>query len=466
MTDTDDTTTTDDTRPTIYERMSRILRDLPAIGKDQVNEQQGFKFRGYDDVLDALNPVLAEHGVFFTCEVVERIDTVRQTRSGSALYVVAIKNRYRFFGPRGDCIPTEAWGEGTDTGDKATPKAMTGALKYALFQVFAISTHEADEVDQDRHSPEPSAPVRYVNCPECQAEIADDAETKRGHLERVHGWTRQADGTVAPPESAEPAPVDTGGDTGTDTDAPAEAPQAAPAGDAAPSGGDTPGDTDDDDTGEQDAEPVDTDPDAQDEIDVSYVDDLKGADLMAEAERVGVAKSGRVAEVRDRIKDHLLAYGDTSLEGDADDGDEAPADGDGDDAGADTPDDTPADDSGDETDGDGDDTDDAEYECPECEAGPFTIDAYHEHWFEVHDDGDDDGDTDGDDAEDTADAADEAPITDANLDAVKARISELSGANARAYGKYRREQALPRPDEMTNAQAVALLVFLDELDAG
>lgn len=143
----------------VHVLMSRVLADLPAIGKNQKNVQQGFMFRGVDDVLNALNPILAKHGVFYVPDVLERIYSQRPTKGGSIMHTVDLHVRYRFYGPKGDYVEASGWGEGTDNGDKATNKAMTGAQKYVLFQVFAISTEEAR--DQDRDVPEDtvSAPL-------------------------------------------------------------------------------------------------------------------------------------------------------------------------------------------------------------------------------------------------------------------------------------------------------------------
>ena len=146
--------------PPIHVAMSRILAALPAIGKNQRNVSQGFNFRGVDDVLNALNPLLSEHGVIVVpYRVLGRETSERRTAKGGTLYEVSLHVRYRFFGPAGDYLEAEGWGEGTDSGDKATPKAMTGAYKYVLFQAFSISTEEASKVDADRYSPDESIPV-------------------------------------------------------------------------------------------------------------------------------------------------------------------------------------------------------------------------------------------------------------------------------------------------------------------
>lgn len=137
---------------TIHERMTAILAELPALGKDSFNEQQRFHYRAHDDVLNALNPLLAKYGVYVTPDVIERVQNVRTTASGKAMYEVNLHVRFTFHGEDGSSVTASGWGEGTDLGDKATNKAMTGAFKYVLFQTFAISTAEASDADDE--SPE------------------------------------------------------------------------------------------------------------------------------------------------------------------------------------------------------------------------------------------------------------------------------------------------------------------------
>ena len=45
----------------IYESINAIMQEVPAIGKNQTNKQQGFKFRGIDAVMNTLQPLLAKH---------------------------------------------------------------------------------------------------------------------------------------------------------------------------------------------------------------------------------------------------------------------------------------------------------------------------------------------------------------------------------------------------------------------
>jgi hypothetical protein len=140
---------------TIHARLGAILAELPAIGKGQWNDQQKFHFRGHDDVMNALNPLLGKHGVYVLPRVLERDAGTRPTRSGGMLIVVNLHVEYRFVGLAGDEVAATAWGEGTDSGDKATSKSMTMAFKSVLGQVFALAT--ADTIDPDATGVEQTA---------------------------------------------------------------------------------------------------------------------------------------------------------------------------------------------------------------------------------------------------------------------------------------------------------------------
>jgi hypothetical protein len=138
----------------IYEAIPAILADVEAIGKNRNNSQQGYKFRGIDDVYNAIHPLLAKHKVFPTCEIVSRELTERQTKAGSVLFYVNIKAKYTLWAHDGSHVTTEAWGEAMDSGDKASNKAMSAAYKYALFQLLCIPT-EAVDSEQDTHDVAP-----------------------------------------------------------------------------------------------------------------------------------------------------------------------------------------------------------------------------------------------------------------------------------------------------------------------
>lgn len=140
----------------IYESITKIMEEVPAIGKNQVNTQQKFKFRGIDDVMNALQPLLSKHKVFIVPEILEQIREERSTKTGGNLIYSICKIKYKFYAEDGTFIEAITIGEGMDSGDKATNKAMAIAMKYALFQVFCIPTEEMK--DPDSETPEESKP--------------------------------------------------------------------------------------------------------------------------------------------------------------------------------------------------------------------------------------------------------------------------------------------------------------------
>lgn len=141
----------------IYKKMSEVMKDVGSISKDQTNSAQGFKFRGIDQFVNALYPALTKHGVFMTPRTTQYETELREvTRSNGKTGVdkhVKLMVEYDFFAEDGSKVtvgPIAA--EGLDSGDKATNKALSAALKYALIQTFSIPT--VDMVDGDSDSPE------------------------------------------------------------------------------------------------------------------------------------------------------------------------------------------------------------------------------------------------------------------------------------------------------------------------
>lgn len=138
----------------IYAALAAAMADVEAIGKNKVNSQQGFKFRGIDDVMNALHPILVKHSIFVTPCCLEQTREERETARGTQLIYSIVKVKYSFWTTDGSCVEAVTIGEGMDSGDKATNKAMAIAFKYALFQVFCIATEEMK--DPDAETPEPS----------------------------------------------------------------------------------------------------------------------------------------------------------------------------------------------------------------------------------------------------------------------------------------------------------------------
>ena len=135
----------------IYEEISATMADVGAIGKDTKNTQQGFMFRGIDAVMNALQPAMLKNHIFVVPEVLEQTREERTTQKGATLIYSILRMKYTFFAEDGSSVSAVVIGEGMDSGDKASNKAMSIAFKYACFQVFCIPTEEMKDPDAECH---------------------------------------------------------------------------------------------------------------------------------------------------------------------------------------------------------------------------------------------------------------------------------------------------------------------------
>ncbi len=152
----------------IYQLIPAAMADIGAVGKDKVNSSQGggFRYRSIDATMSALKPILTKHHIFTVPEVIEQTREVKESFKGAKLCYSILKVRYRFCAPDGSYVEVTTIGEGMDSGDKASNKAMSAAYKYALFQLFCIPTEEL-LADGDAENPmeqgHPSAqPMRHA----------------------------------------------------------------------------------------------------------------------------------------------------------------------------------------------------------------------------------------------------------------------------------------------------------------
>lgn len=139
----------------IFASMNAVMEDCGFIGKDSVNPQQKYKFRGIDAVMNALNPALRKRKVFVVPEVLDQTREERQTAKGGLLIYSVIKVKYTFYAEDGSSVSAVVVGEGMDSGDKASNKAMSAAFKYACFQAFCIPTGEMRDSEEDSLEPLP-----------------------------------------------------------------------------------------------------------------------------------------------------------------------------------------------------------------------------------------------------------------------------------------------------------------------
>jgi len=152
----------------IYKAIPAIMAEIEAIGKNRNNAAQGYKFRGIDDVYNEIHPLLCKYKVFTVPEILEEKDETVTTPKGNILYYRLLKIQYTFFAEDGSSVKAVVRGEGMDSGDKASNKAMAVAHKYALTQIFAIPTEDDKDPENDSHETVAHGPAveLAVNTPE------------------------------------------------------------------------------------------------------------------------------------------------------------------------------------------------------------------------------------------------------------------------------------------------------------
>ena len=164
--------------PLIYKKIIEVMADINAIGKDRRNQQQGFQFRGIDDVMNEMHSSLAKCGVFVLPKVLEETRTTGKTSRGGDMFYTRLKINFGFYAEDGSHVDAVVIGEAMDTGDKASNKALSIGLKYAMLQVFCIPTE--DEKDPDAVSPQPAAGTMQQQPQQKKTAAKFDFEPKGG----------------------------------------------------------------------------------------------------------------------------------------------------------------------------------------------------------------------------------------------------------------------------------------------
>ena len=145
----------------VYAAIAAVTAEMSkeGIAKGRSNQQQGYKFRGIDDVYNALSPMLAAHKLCIMPRIINREVTERVNAKGTALFYVTVEAEFDFVSAEdGSKHVVKTFGEAMDSADKATNKAMSAAYKYAAMQTFCIPTEGDNDAESATHEVIPSQP--------------------------------------------------------------------------------------------------------------------------------------------------------------------------------------------------------------------------------------------------------------------------------------------------------------------
>lgn len=140
----------------VYKAINAVQIALAKSGIAKDRQAQTYKFRGIDDVYNAISPLLGEHGLCILPRMIRRDCQERQTAKGSAIFYVIVEAEFDFVAAEdGSCHVVRTFGEAMDMSDKATNKAMSAAYKYAAMQAFAIPTEGDNDTENQNIEPVP-----------------------------------------------------------------------------------------------------------------------------------------------------------------------------------------------------------------------------------------------------------------------------------------------------------------------
>ena len=173
--------------PQVYAAINAVQGEIVKVGIGKNNTTTGgarFKFRGIDDLYNALSPIMARCGLVVMPRFTDRTVIERKSSNGSALFYTSITGHFDFIAVAdGSKHTVITVGEAMDSGDKGTNKAMAIAHKYAMLQVFAIPT-EGDN-DPDGYTQE-QQPYQGASQPHQQQQNNTNNQTRVVNAQRMN----------------------------------------------------------------------------------------------------------------------------------------------------------------------------------------------------------------------------------------------------------------------------------------
>lgn len=178
--------------PSVYGCWNAVMQQVQQVGKTGYNEAQKFSFRGVDAVVNAVGPVLREHGVIVVPdEIIDNTATEYTTgKYDTRMVNRLVRIRWRVVGPAGDSFTGESVGEAADAGDKAMSKAQSVAYRVFLLQALCIPTGDPDP-DSQSHERTSEAVDYGIGAGPKETQAANKARDMMLAKTSPYGWTEE-----------------------------------------------------------------------------------------------------------------------------------------------------------------------------------------------------------------------------------------------------------------------------------
>jgi hypothetical protein len=131
-------------------KLCRIYGEVSALEKEGDNKFGKYKYFTEGQMLQYLRPLLTREGIFIfhSVDEITHKEVSRGDKGKVELHSVVRSSHTFFDSETGESYTVKCVGEGIDSGDKSTYKAITGATKYFLMKTFGITDSQDPEADE------------------------------------------------------------------------------------------------------------------------------------------------------------------------------------------------------------------------------------------------------------------------------------------------------------------------------
>jgi hypothetical protein len=133
----------------LHRKLAQVMYEAERIPKNGVYDGPGrFRFVQAGDAADVIRKALAEKNVTMIPTSIELLsESEHETAKGTTMTTITVRTTWTLTdGETGETVVIQSMGSGADAGDKASPKAQTNAMKYALLMGFLLSTGDDSEL--------------------------------------------------------------------------------------------------------------------------------------------------------------------------------------------------------------------------------------------------------------------------------------------------------------------------------
>jgi len=127
----------------LSQKLTALAKGIGPVEKDGTNKHFHYKFVSYEQVASMIRVQMADVGLSFS------VGCSSREQAGN-IAVLGVEATFTD-NDTGAMRVVQWFGEGQDTQDKGTSKALTSAVKYGLMRMLLLSTQ--DDVDSDKDEP-------------------------------------------------------------------------------------------------------------------------------------------------------------------------------------------------------------------------------------------------------------------------------------------------------------------------